>query len=105
MSGSGSVGWTPSTPKNRCDQLSFLSTISSPQPAVIVQLSLGDELRVKLQVAPQTAVVVEYKGSVAGALTGTQLSSLINCLQNGYDFVAKVTAIGGGKCTVEVRSL
>jgi hypothetical protein len=103
MGGSGSGGWTPSAPSSPCDELSFRSIVNSPQPAVISQLSQGDVLNVRLQAAPQTAVVVEYNGAVAGTLAGVQVSSLINCLQNGYDFVAEVRSIVGGKCTVEVR--
>jgi hypothetical protein len=103
MGGSGSGGWTPSAP-SPCEQLSFLAIINSPQPAVIAKLKKGDVLKVTFQVAPQPAVVVEYKGAVAGSLTGTKISSLINCLQNGYTFEAEVTSIVGGQCTVEVKS-
>jgi hypothetical protein len=60
-------------------------------------------LNVRLQTTPQTAVVVEHKGAVAGALTGVKISSLINCLQNGYAFEAEVISVVGGKCTVEVK--
>jgi len=102
MGGSGSAGWTPSTPSNTCDQLSFTSIVNSPQPAVR-GLSPGVVLNVRLQTAPQTAVVVEHHGITVGALTGAKISSLINCLQNGYTFVAAVISVVGGKCTVEVK--
>ncbi|MGD1091633.1 MAG: hypothetical protein ABSB35_06515 [Bryobacteraceae bacterium] len=65
---------------------------------------MGVVLNVVLQVAPQTAIVVEYNGAVAGALTGTKITNLINCIQNGYDFTAEVISIVGGKCTVKVKS-
>ena len=103
MGGSRSRGWTPSAPINPCDQLSFLAIIHSPQPAVIVQISQGDLLSVELQAVPLTVVVVKYQGAIAGTLTGVQVSSLINCLQNGYPFGAKVISIEGGKCTIDVR--
>jgi hypothetical protein len=104
MGGSGSGGWTPSAPSNPCDQLSFLAIINSPQPAVISRLKKGDVLKVAFQASPQPAVVVEYKGAVAGTLTGTKISNLISCLQNGYTFEAEVISIVGGKCTVEVKA-
>jgi len=104
MSGSGSGGRTPSAPSNPCDQLSFFSVITSPQPAVIGQLGVGAVLNVALQATPQTAIVVDYNGAVAGALTGTKITNLISCLQNGYDFTAEVISIVGGKCTVRVKA-
>jgi acetamidase/formamidase len=103
MGGSGSSDWTPSTPSDSCDQLHFTSIVSSPQPAVVSGLKKGDVLNVKFQTAPQTAVLVEHKGAVAGTLTGVKISNLINCLQNGYAFEAEVTSVVGGKCTVEVK--
>lgn len=103
MAGSGSSDWTPSTPSSPCDQLSFTAIINSPQPVVIGGLKQGDVLNVRLQSAPQTAVVVEYNGAVAGALTGVKIASLINCLHNGYTFSAEVISVVGGKCTVEVK--
>lgn len=102
MSGSKRT-WTPTTPTNPCDQLSFRSSVNSPQPSVISGLNQGDILQVVLQTLPQTAVVVQHQGATAGALVGTKVNSLINCLQNGYQFVAEVLEVAGGRCTVEVR--
>ena len=102
MGGSGSGRWTPSAPSNPCDKLSFLAIVNSPQPAVIATLSQGDLLDVKLQAAPQTVVVVLHQGAVVGTFTGLQVASLINCLQNGYEYNAKVISVVGGKCTIEV---
>jgi hypothetical protein len=52
--------------------------------------------------SPTPAVVVELNGIIVGALTGAQLNSLVNCLQNGYTYEATVVAIAGGNCTVQV---
>ncbi|MFA6441050.1 MAG: hypothetical protein WCV99_01850 [Sterolibacterium sp.] len=65
-------------------------------------LKLQDVLAVRLQTAPTPAVVVELNGIIVGALTGAQLNSLVNCLQNGYTYEATVVAIAGGNCTVQV---
>lgn len=103
MGGSGSTSWTPTPPRDPCGTLSFRAVINSPQPPIIRQLQVGDVLEVKLQTHPQIAVIVEHQGSVAGALTGTKVNSLINCLQNGYEFEAEVHSLSGGNCTVDVR--
>lgn len=78
--------------------------INSPQPAVISILHPGAVLQVKHQTTPSNAVVVEYAGQIAGALTGTMIGQLINCLLDGFSFVAKVVEVRGGTCVVDVRS-
>lgn len=102
MGGSGSSGgWTPSAPSNPCDRINFRTVINSPQP-IVSTLKLQDVLDVRLQTLPVLAVVVELRGTIVGALTGSQVNSLVSCLQNGYTYAATVVAISGGSCTVQV---
>jgi hypothetical protein len=79
MAGSRTRAWKPSVPASPCNQLSFQSMITSPQPLVLVGLVRGDVLEVALQTSPQIAVIVRRNGAVAGALVGTKVTSLINC--------------------------
>lgn len=39
-----------------------------------------------------------------GTLTGPDISALIRCIQNGFEYKAKVLEIRGGACTVEVSA-
>jgi hypothetical protein len=104
MGGSGSSGgWAPSAPSNPCDRINFRAVINSPKP-IVNTLKLQDVLDVRLQTLPVLAVVVELRGTVVGALTGAQVNSLVNCLQNGYTYTATVVAIAGGSCTVQVSA-
>ena len=103
MGGSGSRGWEPPRIDNPCEKLSFSSAVNSPQAAVIKTLKVNYVLDVELQTTPHIAVLLNYKGKLAGVLTGIKIASLINCLQNGYIFTADVMSISGGICRVEVR--
>lgn len=103
MSGSGSGGWSPTTPSNSCERLVFRASVNSPQPQVISKLKVNDVLDVRLQTTPTFAVVVEFLGQTAGSLTGTQVNTLINCLQNSYQYHATVVSISGGNCVVDVQ--
>ena len=105
MSGSGSRGWTPTAPSNSCERIAFRATINSPQPSIVSTLTVGNILDVKLQTTPTITVVVELAGAVVGALTGTRVNELVNCIQNGYQYEATVVSIVGGKCTVDVRHI
>jgi hypothetical protein len=103
MGGSGSSGWQPTAPSNPCERVAFRAVINSPQPAVVLTLTAGDVLDVKLQTTPTNAVITEFAGKLVGALTGTQVNALINCLQNGFSYTATVVSVVGGVCTVDVR--
>ena len=104
MSGSGSRGWAPTPPSSPCGNISFRAVINSPQPAVIAILQPGAILQVKHQTLPTNAVIVEYAGQLVGALTGTKINQLINCLLDGFSFEAEVVEVRGGTCIVDVRS-
>lgn len=101
MGGSGS-GWTPTVPSSPCERINFRANINSPQPAVLGSLRLSSELDVKLQTVPAISVVVEYAGAIAGSLTGTEVSKLINCIQNGFEYSATIVTIDKGNYTVQV---
>jgi hypothetical protein len=69
---------------------------------VLGPLGLGTELDVKLQTIPTISVVMEYSGAIAGSLTGTEVSKLINCIQNGFEYSATIVTIDKGNYTVQV---
>jgi hypothetical protein len=105
MGGSVSNGWTPTAPSNPCERIAFRASLNSPQPAVIATLNVGDVLDVALQTVPTTAVITLFNGVIAGALTGTQVNALVNCIQNGFQYNATVVSISGGNCVVDVRHI
>lgn len=105
MGGSGSRGWSPSPPQDPCGTLAFRATLNSPQPAALASLAVGTLLTVSIAPPPQTAVYLSHGGQVVGSLTGPKISSLINCIQNGYQFEAEVFSVNGGLCSVDVRPI
>lgn len=103
MGGSGSGGYTPTTPRSSCDELLFQATVNSPQPAALADLVIGQILT--LTAAPSGAAVnVKHGKSLVGALTGTQVARLINCMHMGFKYHAIVVKVRGGQCVVRVES-
>lgn len=94
--------WTPTVPSNACERIRFRANVNSPQPAVLNNLRLGDELDVRLQTVPTIAVMVLHLGTPVGALTGMQVSQLIGCIQNGFEYSATIVSIDRGNWTVEI---
>jgi hypothetical protein len=101
--GGGGGGWAPSSPTSPCDSLKFLAVVSSPQPNALAGLRVGILLDISVQSTPRSAVIVTHGRTVVGALTGPKVSTLVNCIQNGYEFKAKVMSLSSGRCEVEVR--
>ena len=104
MGGSGSSGYTPSTPKNSCATLVFQATLSSPQPAVLVKLKISEILAVELAPGGRSVHVLRRGGTIAGSLIAPQVARLINCINNGYEYTATVVKLDGGRCVVSIEA-
>jgi hypothetical protein len=76
---------------------------------VLKTLSVGDVLSVELHKNPSgakssiVAVVKKPKIAIAGSITSTIAPKLIECIGNGFKYVALVKGLRGGQCTVEIR--
>jgi hypothetical protein len=75
--------------------------LNSPKPAVVSRLRVGDELDVILQ-AKSLIARAQIHGP-AGSLTPKSLALLIDCIENGNEYIAKVIKLSGGACEVEIR--
>jgi hypothetical protein len=102
MGGSGSGGYTPSAPSSPCSRLSFQATLNSPQAPVLAQLQVGSTLDVELD-ASGNSVEVHFNSQLAGAVTGTKVAQLVNCINSGFVFRAVVVTLSGGQCVLRVE--
>lgn len=101
--GGGSGGGPPSTPKVDCSMLIFRTTLNSPKPAVIKKLKKDEVLDVVAKTTRGPVVVRTAEGEEAGSITSDQLLRLLECIEEGYSYVAIVHSISGGQVTVEIR--
>jgi hypothetical protein len=102
--GSGGGGWEPRPPD--CESFILRTHLNSPQAGVVRTLQVGQILEVQLQQQGGGRVIVvavTAAGQVAGSITGTGLGLLIQCLQDGHDFVAVVENVTGGSVEVTIR--
>lgn len=89
---------------NDCANVLQSTILNSPNPLVINTLHIGDVLRIVLLSSTGPLVVQTNSGQTAGSITSASLHRLIECINNGFHFIAIVVEIDGGRCTVEVRS-
>jgi len=103
MGGSDSRGSTPSSGgRPSCATLSLKATVNSPQAEALKKLKVGQLLHVEFRKSPPSLVVLTKAGEIVGGLLGS--TALLTCIQNGFEYVAEIEKIVGGKCDVRIRS-
>jgi hypothetical protein len=92
-SGSGGRGGNGGTPSDDCSSIVVETPLNSPVQSVIKKLKSGDELEVSIETAAnmvKTLVAKDKTGQKAGSLTPLSLTSIINCIEKGYNYIAVV---------------
>ncbi|WP_133987068.1 hypothetical protein [Pseudodesulfovibrio indicus] len=81
------------------------TVLNSPNHIVLANLEEGDLLSVYLndEGGHSTVLAVDGDGNSAGSITIGSLAQLIECLEDGYDYVAVVVSVDGGHCRVQIR--
>ncbi len=105
MSGSSGGGGGGGVPDNQpsCDDLKFTILVSSPQPAAVATLKVGDVLHIDVaQLGAQVVVRVLQNGTLVGGLAGPDATRLRNCIEDGHVYQAEVLSITGGQVRVDV---
>lgn len=109
MSGSGSSYSFGSggSSEEEYDCLKYVERVqlSSPVPAVVSGLVVGDLLDVRLHQSATVIIIeaVAATGLVAGSLVPSKMTQLINCLRDGVEYSAHVLSIDRGLVRVEIR--
>jgi hypothetical protein len=101
--GGGGGGLPPSTPKFDCSTLFIKTTLNSPDPGIVKKLRKGQKLQVTAKALEGPVYAVTEEGKTAGSITDRQLHQLLQCIAEGFVYVAIVQAIAGGRVDVEVR--
>lgn len=103
MSGSGGGSWTTPT-GDSCERLASETTLTSPDRAVISLLNNGTLLDVEVDDSGARPVVrAMYQGQIAGSITSSIIQRLVECIEDGYQYVAEVQSVQGGTCRVRVH--
>ncbi len=103
MSGGGSIGGSGGGGREpiSCETLFVKTALNSPNPEVLLQLREGAVL--SIEVRGRLLVAVTASGEIAGSITSTMMAKILECIKQGYSYVAIVKKISGGHCDVEIR--
>ncbi|TCQ24832.1 hypothetical protein [Rhizobium sp. PP-CC-3G-465] len=79
-----------------------VTILASPNRAVTDTLVVGSVMPVAIS-GPR--VVASNGGAIAGSITSARLADIIECINLGQQYMARVTQMNGGAITVEVYPL
>jgi hypothetical protein len=102
--GGGGGGGGPSPPSGiDCARLVIRTPLNSPNQSVVAKLKKNDQLSIEVQGARGPVVAKDSSGQIAGSITAQSLLDLIRCINDGYEYIAIVRDVSGGKVDVEIR--
>ena len=94
-------------PKGAVDDPSSIfeiTTVNSPDRAVIGSLRVSQILNVELVPGPPRRLVVKtFDDRTVGSITSPSLPQLVACIRGGVAYVAEVLSIRGAICQVRVQ--
>lgn len=105
MSGSsGGIG--PSIGEEEsCKDLSIQTHLSSPNPEIIDTLNEGQHLTIQLGGSTGPIELVTEGGDVAGALVSGHQMKLIECINDGHEYIGEIMEIEEGNCEILIRAI
>lgn len=78
--------------------------LNSPVHAVVSTLVANIELDVALEQTPRKRLVaLNAGGAVAGSITSSRLVDLIECIEAGHEYIARVISVSSGRVEIEIR--
>jgi hypothetical protein len=104
MSGDNGPGPPPIDPSDECLKIYKGAKLASPKSKILSRLNIGDRLELVTRIYKDEYVLVAVsEGEDAGAILSQYATKISNCIQNGYRYIALITAIDGGDCSLEIR--
>ena len=81
-----------------------MTVLSLPNRTALASIHIGDMLEIEFRPGPPRFLVVMTKGgSAAGAIVSSSTDRLVECMQRGFGYVAKVVDLSGDICKVLVQ--
>lgn len=99
--GGVSTGGRGGEPELTCETLILNTVLNSPNPEVVSGLDEGDALDIKVQ--GKSLIAVTQGGGIAGSITLPLMAKILECIRQGFEYVAIVKKIDGGRCDIEIR--
>ena len=103
MSGSGGSGGPSPDPVLDCAKISFNTDINSPNQQAMEGLNVQDRLSVELR-DNKVVVIRQDTEDILGSINWSSIARLIQCLHDGFEFVAVIQSIQDGLIKVHISA-
>jgi hypothetical protein len=105
MSGHGGGGERPPVNSIDCRAIVIKTSIVSPDPDVLATLNESDDLKIVLHSATGPLMALTDNNQVLGAVFTNSPTMLIQCINEGTDYIATILNIDGGECQILIKAL
>ncbi|WP_163558383.1 hypothetical protein [Halomonas sp. NO4] len=100
-SGSSFSGF--SSTDTSCDSLVLDTHLSSPKEDVVDRIQVDDNLSIHVHKSGSLSTVQAYwHDELVGGIASPRIQRLLSCIDEGYTYVARVTAKNGGEVRVRL---
>ena len=100
--GGGGGGDRPDT-ETSCEALTDQTTLNSVDAKVLAHVHVRDVLDVVAQSSTGPLAAKDKTRAIVGTITSASLGRILECIDEGHQFVAEVKSINGGQVIVLVR--
>ncbi|CAM3689927.1 hypothetical protein [Sphingobacterium prati] len=106
MSGSGGERGYQSSARAQfdCNSGTITTNLSTINLTILLTHSAGDILQVEIN-ATGALVTVNGNGQILGSIVHVNTSDIKQCINDGNNYIAKITAINTPVCTVNIRRI
>jgi hypothetical protein len=104
--GGGTADWRPTgNVGGGNDPCNVVETtaLNSPVRAVVSTLNTGDVLDIVFVPGPPQQLLAQHNGRLAGSITSPSMLQIINCINQGHSYIARVLSVRGAICEVRIQ--
>jgi hypothetical protein len=89
---------------SNCDNIAVKGTVSSPDPAVLATLNVGDKVDIVVRTATGPLQAVTLDGRLLGSILVVSSNTIIECIAEDNSFEGTITLIRGGHCELLITN-
>lgn len=87
-----------------CSKVSIKTNVISPDPAVLATISTKVTLNIALRTATGPLLALTSAGKLLGSVFTKDPTSLIKCINDGYEYKATILSITGGDVQILITN-
>lgn len=93
-------------PPRDCKAIDFITQVSSPKPAIVGRLNVGDVLDIEAHdYQGRTVLVLTSQAELVGGLASAQAAKILECIVDGHRFVADIESVTAGQVRIRVHHI